>query len=184
MAYILDKASQNAYTQEVERLHEMYSGAAAAVLIEQLHSPFVSTPWVTGAVIGVITITAIILFINFLAFKENNEIKNYAIKYDQNIDGLTAAVPDELFEECFEVMLEIQQKTDDITEVEKTLKKPMMPFLKDEVLSQLERLRKERGKLNDRKTELYQQISQAIEQQREVKDTERKVEYELKNLKE
>lgn len=179
-----DQASQNGYAQAVERINEIYSGAAAAALIDQLHSPFVSTPWVTGAVIGLVGITAIMLLINTLAFTGNNQEKEYVLDYKHEIDELTDAVPDELFEEYFDVMLGIQDKTDDITRIEKTLKKPMMPFLRDEISEQLERLRKQRGKLNDKKTKVHQQVSQAIEEQRELKAVERKMEKEVKKLRE
>lgn len=184
MSSHFDQASQNGYAQAVERINEIYSGAAAAALIDQLHSPFVSTPWVTGAVIGLVGITAIMLLINTLAFTGNNQEKEYVLDYKHKIDELTEAVPAELFEEYFDVMLEIQEKTDDITRIEKTLKKPMMPFLRDEISEQLERLREQRGELNNRKTEVHQQISQAIEEQRELKDIEKKIKIEVKKLKE
>lgn len=179
-----DQASQNAYAQAVERINGIYSGAAATALIDQLHSPLVSTPWVTGAVIGLVGITAIMLLINTLAFTGNNQEKEYVLDYKHEIDELTDAVPDELFEEYYDVMLKIQDKTGDITRIEKTLKKPMMPFLRDEISEQLERLRKQRGKLNDKKTKVHQQISQAIEEQRELKAVERKMEKEVKKLRE
>lgn len=184
MSSHFDQASQNAYAQAVERINGIYSGAAATALIDQLHSPLVSTPWVTGAVIGLVAITAIMLLINTLAFTGNNQEKEYVLDYKHEIDDLTDAVPDELFEEYYDVMLKIQDTTDDITRIEKTLKKPMEPFLRDEISEQLERLRKQRGKLNDRKTEVHQQISQAIEEQRELKAVERKMEKEVKKLRE
>lgn len=184
MSSHFDQASQTVYAEAVERINGIYSGAAATALIEQLHSPFVSTPWVTGAVIGLVSITAIMLLINTLAFTGNNQEKEYVLDYKHEIDELTDAVPGELFEEYYDVMLEIQDRTDDITRIEKTLKKPMEPFLRDEISEQLERLRKQRGKLNDRKTEVHQQISQAIEEQRKLKAVEEKMKSEMKKLKE
>lgn len=184
MSSHFDQSSQAAYSQAVERFNEIYSGAAAAALIDQLHSPFISTPWVTGAVIGLVSITAIMILINTLAFTGNNQEKEYVLDYKHKIDELTDAVPAELFEEYFDVMLGIQEKTDDITKVKKTMKKPMMPFLRREISGQLKRLERERDELNDKKTEVHQQISQAIEEQRELKDIEKKIKLEVKKLKE
>lgn len=184
MSSHFDQSSQAAYSQAVERINEIYSGAAAAALIDQLHSPFVSTPWVTGAVIGLVAITAIMLLINTLAFTGNNQEKEYILDYKHKIDELTSEVPAELFEEYFDVMLGIQDTTGDITKIEKTLKKPMMPFLRDEISEKLEQLRKQSSELNDKKTEVHQQISQAIEEQREIKKIEKKIKLEVKKLKE